>query len=67
MIQEDETHPPLNAPTGLRTGSGTASASVRDETWNDRVVRMLAEGEARIACAKMRDAIVEVVEVMQLE
>ena len=57
---EDRTHPPLNAPTGFRTGRGTASASLREDVWKLRVVRRVAEGSivARIAGARIRDAMV---------
>lgn len=51
------TNPPLNAPTGLRTGIGVAiSVSLLEDVWKLRD----AEGVAmeRIAGENMRDAIV---------
>lgn len=55
------TNPPLNAPTGFRTGNGvTTSASLLDEVWKLLVVRRAAEGvemAVRIEGSSIRDAI----------
>lgn len=54
------TYPPLNAPTGFRTGNGvTTSASLLDEVWKLLAVRRAADGVARahIAGESIRDAI----------
>lgn len=44
-------HPPRKAPTGLRAGSGAASASRRDEVWKLRA-GATAEKEAGDAAAR---------------
>lgn len=53
------TDPPLNAPTGFRTGKGVASWNLRAELWKLRVMRREAEGDVRrrIAGEKLREAI----------
>ena len=54
----DLTHPPLKAPTGFRTGKdATSAASLRDE-WKLRAVRKAVEAGVRVACARIRNAIV---------
>ncbi len=52
------TYPPLNAPTGFRTGNGETSANLRGEVWKLRVAFNVAAGvDKRMAGLRMRVAI----------
>jgi hypothetical protein len=51
-----KTDPPLNAPTGFRTGNGVASASRLADVWKLRAVELPAM--VRKAGETIRDAIV---------
>jgi hypothetical protein len=56
------TDPPLNAPTGFRTGRGVAaSANLREEVWKLRDSWIVAgvEETERIAGNRMRDAMID--------
>lgn len=59
------TDPPLNAPTGFRTGRGAAtSANLRVDVWKLRVVRAAEGEERRIAGLSMRVAILCVISLL---
>lgn len=54
--KRSQTHPPLNAPTGFRTGNGVTSANLRADVVKPRTA--VGVDNVRIAAGRTRAAIV---------
>lgn len=55
-------HPPRNAPTGLRAGSGAASANRRADVWKLRAgAAVAAKGEAAARDTERRSIVLEAI------